>query len=114
MLRTIKKNTDLAVDLMTVLDAIKLKLQYKLHVNLNQVEEITPQMEEEPETPEEKVLEEVGVNCYIKHFEGSQPEFLTARRMLSHATLIGYNEIRQSFFKEFKIPKEWLQILLEN
>ena len=104
-----QKNNDLAVDLITVLDAVKLKLQHKLHINMNCVQEITPpQMDDTLEISEEGELEEVGINCDPIHFQGSQPELMTAKRMLSHPTLIGYNEIRKSFLDEFKIPKEWL------
>jgi hypothetical protein len=88
------KNTDLAIDVITMLDGIRLLVQRQLKMNLlseRRSDEVTP-------PPEGEEVEEEN-NVSLQN---------TAISLLSEASSLGYERIRSTLCEELKIVKKCL------
>ena len=100
-------NMDLALDVMSVLEECKIKIQRDLKVNLRNLEK------EDPVPPPEEednlfFTKDLSQKFKRTDYTGNNDQYKTAVTMLGHSTLLGYNDIRSELIKEFNLPASWL------
>ena len=109
-------DTDLCIDTVTFLDALRDRLEKELLTNFKT--EVDGKNDLTPRPCVDKGQGDDGDICVSmpasdlgwnrEDYSGDSRQYKTAVAMLCEATLSGFSKIRHSIINEFSIPKEWL------
>ena len=102
------KNEELAVDIITMLDGIKLRIQNELKLNLQKyTDDFTPLNEVDEAARERQskdMVEDIATNTTPQSTKREKKikDLSTAISILSEATMSGYDRIRKSLLRQFE------------
>ena len=98
------KNKELAVDIVALLDSVKLMIQKKIKYNLATVTNSNPSQHEEEDTPEIRYLKALQI------LSEASSDILknTAQQLLTESTAAGYARMRKTLLNDLKLDSKAL------